>query len=801
MPSPRWRKVLRDLWNNKTRTVLVVLSIAVGVFAVGMIAGTQSIMSAELPLAYAQVHPSSAVLYTSSFDDDTLAAIRRVEGVRAAEGRRRANVRIKVMEPLPPNSPAWRDVRMEANNNFDGVEVDIVRHEQGAWPPPDRELLIERNSLPLLNAQIGDTVQVETPDGKQRSLTVAGTTHDLNKPPAAFTGLAFAYANFTTLEWLGFARDYDELHIVVAGNATDREHITTVANRVRDKLRNGGISVNFIYVPERPGEHPANDTIQTFLVILGVLGTLSLFLSGFLVVNTMFSILAQQVRQIGMMKAVGALTGQVVALYLGGVLVYGMLSLLVAVPLGGIAAYAMSAFIAGLVNFDLRPFSIPMQTLALEIAVGLVAPTLAALAPVLMGARVSVREAVNNYGLSAGKFGGNLIDRLLERVRFLSRPLLLSLRNTFRRKSRLALTLFTLTLGGAIFIAVITVQASLARTLDDALAYWAYDIDVDLASSHRIDQLVSEAQSVPGVVAAESWSGSGVRRLRTDKSESQNYSMLATDAETKLLRPFVLAGRWLVPDDENAVVVNSEIMKNEADLKVGDELTLKLNEKDTQWRVVGIVRAVLTGPIIYVNYPYFARLSHSPGRAGSVQVLTREHDRASQAAVAAALKDRFDAIGLRVSRTQTTSQTRDNIEYQFAILVVFMAIMAVLLAVVGGLGLTGTMSINVLERSREIGVMRAIGASNGAVLQIFLVEGLLIGALSWAIGALLSLPISRLLSDVIGTTFMRAPLSFTFSTTGALEWLALVAMLSTLASFLPAWRAMRLSVREVLAYE
>jgi len=154
-----------------------------------------------------------------------------------------------------------------------------------------------------------------------------------------------------------------------------------------------------------------------------------------------------------------------------------------------------------------------------------------------------------------------------------------------------------------------------------------------------------------------------------------------------------------------------------------------------------------------------------------------------------------------VRRTQTSTQTRDNIEYQFAILVVFLAIMAVLLAVVGGLGLMGTMSINVLERSREIGVMRAIGASNGAMLQIFLVEGLLIGTLSWVLGALLSLPISKLLSDVIGNAFMRAPLSFTFSANGALEWLALVAVLSTLASFLPAWRAMRLSVRQVLAYE
>ena len=64
MLSPRWRKVVRDLWNNKSRTVLVVISIAVGVFAVGLIAGTQAILSTDMPAAYAAVNPASAIVFT-----------------------------------------------------------------------------------------------------------------------------------------------------------------------------------------------------------------------------------------------------------------------------------------------------------------------------------------------------------------------------------------------------------------------------------------------------------------------------------------------------------------------------------------------------------------------------------------------------------------------------------------------------------------------------------------------------------------------------------------------------------------
>jgi len=127
--------------------------------------------------------------------------------------------------------------------------------------------------------------------------------------------------------------------------------------------------------------------------------------------------------------------------------------------------------------------------------------------------------------------------------------------------------------------------------------------------------------------------------------------------------------------------------------------------------------------------------------------------------------------------------------------------MAVLIALVGGLGLMGTMSINVLERTREIGVMRAVGASDGAVLRVFVVEGLFIGLLSWLAGILLSLPISKLLSDVVGVSFLDEPLIYTFSLRGALLWLGLVLLLAGLASLLPAWNAARLTVREVLAYE
>ncbi len=188
---------------------------------------------------------------------------------------------------------------------------------------------------------MGDTVMIETPDGKQRQMRIAGLAYDLNKPPGDWVGTPFGYINFDTLEWLGFAREFDVLQIQVAENASNMEHIQAVADQVQDKIEKSGRTVYWIWIPE-PGEHPANEDVQPFMIILGVLGTLSLFLSGFLVINTISALMAQQIRQIGIMKAVGARTSQVVGMYLGTVLIFGLLSLVVAVPLGGLAAYALT---------------------------------------------------------------------------------------------------------------------------------------------------------------------------------------------------------------------------------------------------------------------------------------------------------------------------------------------------------------------------------------------------------------------------------------------------------------------------
>jgi putative ABC transport system permease protein len=813
MLSPRWRKIIRDLWRNKGRTLLVVLSIAVGVFAVGTVAHMRTIVRQDMRDSYASANPASATIYTEqSFDDDPLEVVRDMPEVAAAEGRRSVMVRFQF-----PGDEQWRPMQVIAIPDYEDMRVNILRLEgehgpdPAGWPgpvplpPPDRELMFERTSLLRPDtglyprAKLGGTLLIETPAGKQREMRMAGLVADFARYPASFMNMPNAYVTLNTMEWLGLPRDYNELPLLVAGDRMDAAYIERVADRVADRIERGGVTVLRTSVPE-PGRLPLEDLVDALVYLLGALGALSLLSSGFLLVNTMQALLAQQVRQIGVMKAVGARGRHIVGMYLSIILFYGILALVLSVPLGTWAAREIIGFMTYFVNFELSGFRVPPEVLALEVGMALLVPVAAGFWPVIAGTRITVREAISNYGLGKSGFGTGFVDQIVERVRGLPRPLLLSIRNTFRRKGRLLLTLATLTLAGTVFIAVIAVRASLMLTLDNLFRYYKWDAEVSFERPYRAERVEGIAMSVPGVTAVESWIIEATYRLRPDDSEGDVFLLRAPPAETETFDPTVIEGRWLRPEDENALVVNTHWLDDEPDVAVGDEVVIDVHGREATWRVVGVVRPAWPAAEAYVNYDYFTRVIRSAGQAGSVYVVTERHDAATHARVKEALRDRFDREGLKVNLVQTVAENRANNAVFAGILTTFLMSMAVLLAVVGGIGLMGTMLLNVLERIREVGVMRAIGAKTEAVLQIFIVEGVIIGLISWLLATILAMSLGRTISSAVGMTMWGFALDYAFPLSGVLIWLILAVLLSVAASYLPAQNATRITVRDVLAY-
>jgi putative ABC transport system permease protein len=481
--------------------------------------------------------------------------------------------------------------------------------------------------------------------------------------------------------------------------------------------------------------------------------------------------------------------------------VFGILALLIALPAGAAMAYWFVGIIAAYLNFDIQFFYIPPQVLAMEVFAALIVPLIAALLPVLGGTRVTVRETLSDYGIAQTSKPG-LIDRMLSRIRGLPRPTLLSLGNTFRRKGRLWMTLGTLTVAGATFISVFNARASMMRELQVVMDLFKYDVGVDLDRAYYFQQLKVAARQVPGVTYIEGWAFGRVQCLHDDGEEGPTFTLIAPPLDSPFLEPTMSEGRWLQPGDRNAMVIASTLLQVEPDIKVGDTIETKIDNVRYDWQIVGIVKSFGNGgSFAYVPYDYYSQIQNTAGLAYSLYLSTDKHDMAHEKQVAEALEDSFDKRGIGISQIQTMSEVIQANTGQIDFLVYFLVLLSSLIGIVGGLGLTGTMSLNVMERTREIGVMRAIGAQNGSLRSIVVTEGLVIGLISWVLSIIASIPLSVVMAYGVGVAVFQAPMSASFSLVGVVAWLALVIAISTVASLIPARRAARISVREALAYE
>jgi putative ABC transport system permease protein len=390
----------------------------------------------------------------------------------------------------------------------------------------------------------------------------------------------------------------------------------------------------------------------------------------------------------------------------------------------------------------------------------------------------------------------------LETLPGLSRPLLLSLRNTFRRKGRLVLTLATLILGGAIFISILGVRESMNAEVSQSFAYYQSDVNANFSKEYPAADLTSDITDIPGVTASEAWSMFGANVVRPDGKPANLVALYVPPDDTKLLKPVMLEGRWLQPGETGTIVVSNHFMKLRPEVKIGDNIILRLDSQDTPFKVVGFFRMSgnFPAPFTYITPAGLSSAGGDPALANQLKLVTDLHTQARQEEVLKVVEARFKSLGLEAT-LQTGNEFIAQQQAIVNILISLLVAMGLLIALVGGIGLMGTMGMNVLERTREIGVLRSIGAENKTIFQMVVVEGALIGLISWMLSAVVSIPITQFLDKTLGQALMTVPMVYIFSVPGLFIWLAVVLLLSALASMLPARSAVRLAVRDVLAYE
>ena len=795
-------KIWRDLWANKARTLQVVLIIAMGAFAIGMIITTRNLVIDGMEQIWRASTPAMIALWVDpTVDDNTITALRGIKGLEDVEGYRETTLEWRRHAGDP-----WQSAQLIARHDYEEQSYTRLGLISGAWPE-EKIFAMGQGTDAEFGLQAKDQIIIRI-DDHEHVVKLGGLIYDPVAHPPSFGGPAQFY---TTRDLIGNLTGDRNFNRILAGAPEfDEAVVTDLANQMQRKLEKQGVDSGGAAPPEGgrvgdPNKHFFQDAMDGIFLVLGIMAILALILGLFLVYNTINAIITQQVEQIGIMKAIGARTGHILLIYLTTVFAYGFLALLIAVPLGIVGGWQLNVFLMNTFNAEPGPFTVSPQAIVAQVAIALLAPLLAALIPIFSGAFITVREAISTYGLSTTS---GLLERQLAKTEYVSRMLLLVVSNTFRNKRRVILTQITLVLSGLIFMMVMSAGASTRYTFGDFLfSILRFDVNFVFEDPERIHRVETLTLAHPQVKAVEMWDfAEGQIRPANQPESDDDLSavMFGVPLPTTLYGPQLRAGRWLRPDDTYAIVLNQKLA-GDIGVKVGDWVTIDHGVKgNSTWQVVGLLFDPIITESVHVPREAMLRALNRVGRANTVWIQTVRNDAAGEVQAAQNLRQYYDEhqVDLRprsLFGQDTASEITANVLGQFGMIVTLLATMAIVIGIVGSIALSGALSLNVLERRREIGVMRAVGASSWAIARLFIGEGLLLGWLSWIIALPLSFPAGWLMTQALGSA-VDSNLMYKYSPAGALWWLVIITILAVAASWLPARGATRISVRESLAY-
>lgn len=798
--DPRWRKVGRDLTQHRLRSALVVLALATALAAAGTVLVTWALVRVATVEGYRASLPASATLRLADVPEAELPrllqAVRAMPGIAAVRARR-------VVSTALQGQGAWRsallvgvDVSAAAHDGRDG-QLGLLRSEQGAWPPPLGSLAIERSSLEFSAITLGDAVALKTQQAAPSTATAQGVVRDVSLAPGWMENLVVAFATRPTLAALGLGGAVNELQIRVSDAHASRADVRGMAAQIGQLLHNQGMQVTALEVPV-PGQHVHARQMNSLLLTQAAFAVLALAVSALLVVNLQAAILAQQRRQWAVMKVLGATPRALAAMVLAQAALLGGLAAALAVPAAAWAGRRYGAMKAELLNFPIDSVALPWWPLALLAAVALAVPMLAALPAVRRTLAMSVGHALRDFGISPGAAP---LSRVARWVRHWPRPLRLALANALRRRQRLVLTVLSLAAGGAVLVGAGNLRGAVQDSTEQLFATQGWQLTLRLASPQAAADAVAAAQAVSGVQAVEAWRGARAQRLGENNLPHDSLSLVGVQLPSTLLRPRLLAGRWLQAHDQDALVLSRSLALDQNDLQPGQSLALLVQGQQRRFQIVGVVDSG-PQPLAYVSRVALNRALGSAGdQASSLIVALQASSPAGQLEATVRLRQGLNEAGVPVAASQLQAENRRVVDDHLLMVVDFLAVMGWVMMAVGGLALASTMGLSVLERQRELGVMRAIGASNAALLGLIQAEGLMVTLMAWLLCLPLSVPIAVLLGEAFGRVMFSVPLRWWPEPAAALAWLALMLVVSLLACAAPAWRAMRMPAARALAYE
>ncbi len=788
------RKVIRDLQKYKGRTLLAFLAVMIGVMSVGFVLTAYAILKREMQSNFMETNPASIVIHTNDLNAESAALL------RVAYPDTDISLRKTVQARVQRSNGTYGTIYLFAAESFTEQSVDTFELEEGVFPENADEMVLERDSLknlPQLSDGFGETLTVQVPGQAPHVMELSGRVHAPGLSPASMEKYSYAFLSLDALSALGDTGWYDEIRIAAHTNRTDRDAIRILAEKMEATLIRSGCQVIRTDVPE-PGKHPHADQLDSLLFLLQAFSVISVLAAGIVMINLMQFILSSQTRQIAIMKSLGASASDIVLPYVSYILMIGAAAVLAAIPAAVLLGRAYASFAAGILNFDILSDSIPPWVFAVQAAAGLVIPLLAAVPGIRKSLRITVKEGLSDMAPSGrkGLKTGNAPYRLCFQISTLLR---MPLKNLSRNMKRTVPAVLALATGGILFMTSQNIVSSLDATVGESMKTFRYQYDLRLAGREDPEEIESTLRQIPQVRDIELYGTSQMFFSGSDGTGTSFYPIRTISPESRLVDfSRIMSGRAAARAD--AVYINTALHDNEPWLKVGTTVTMCVNGVTGEVYIAGIVREVPPMPCAYIAPQNYEAVYGTPTRQ-NVFIATGSLTAEEQSETAADIEKACAANGITVSENWNISLLRKAFVEHLNVIINFLAVVSVLAVAVGGLSIASAVGMNISERRREIGTLRAIGCNPRQTMGLVSGEVLVTGLLGWLTGLAASIPVSIWTGNYFGKIFLHSDLTFAFSLSGALVWLALSMAVSLLSGLFPAANAARSPLKEMLSYE
>lgn len=779
------RKVFKDIGHRKIRTALTILGIAIGVIGLMAISIASSQFRSSLAYSSNVRSQPDIQIYTSPTTPALAQTLMQQQNVTEVQ----AQGSIVTQWAIGSNQQL---IHINGIVDFQHMTIDKFKVVAGILPGPG-QILLELGDRSLTAVQIGDRISIQT--GKTyKDLTVSGFAVTQGRALASIAGEAYGYMD---------EKDFEPFfHRSGVTNFAVRIKNYAIRYQTLDELSNVLQAHSAPVVGTDVGRDDTVSQIANGIFgVMDVLSVVAILLSVILLLSTVMSLVTEQMQTIGTMKAIGAQRGQIMRHYLALIALYSTIGTAIGIVVGIVGGYALANYLASLVSLDIGALQVAPWQIAEGIAIGIGTPVVAALLPVYFGTRITVRQALSGYGVSntAAQESGlwaevsrRIFGKLPQTIQF-------GMRGVFRRRVRTVLTLIVLAVAGSSFLAVQTASYSFNTFLNQIYNVYHYDAMVNLSDSITLNQFQQALKPVADIKRIESMSQDTVA------TKWGNAALVGLQINTQLYHKQMVAGHWFTGSDSNAVII-SEDAASKAGLKVGDTISFDLDQYHANWHIIGIARdysgigpgnlGVLLAPITQID-----TLVHAPTNAASMVMIQSTNPAPTQSY----LDDLANRIGNALSNAgylpdvMTPQDQIAQAQSKYQIIYTMFDAVAIIIALVGAVALANTLAMSVLERRKEIGILRSMGAVGRKVAQVFWAEGTTLGLLSWVLALALGIPAT------FGFLFIQArllaPVPFAFNPLSLVWMFIVIIALSALASIGPASGAMRMRIAQTLRYE